>query len=161
MLAWVMRWWSAWRKKGHQAQLDKAVSEASGAPVLGVDSGSGNVQVGSAAGQVVVHQVTYHVQTMHMGAHPPAANQACAPFLETVAGPSLDKPRAVVTHEQRTVLQLMKRTGCEGVVLNWMEREMHTRRVVELQPRQLYRLKRYCETIIERAEQKRLLDMGC
>ncbi len=54
-------------------------------------------------------------------------------------------PRA--SEEQKIVLRLMDEVPDRIAVLAFMEREFNTRMVVELKPAQLYRLRRYVETI--------------
>lgn len=158
MRDWVLRWLAKWGLLNSKIELTGEKNSLGVSPSLEIAGGSGNVQVGSAAAQVVVNQITYNVQTMHTTNHKPVAGQDSVFGVEPEQS---SRPRTVVvTNEQRMVLKLMKRTGCELLVLNWMEKEMGTRRVVELQPRQLFRTQRYCETIIERAEIKRQVEMG-
>ncbi|MCB4362667.1 hypothetical protein KIH07_02900 [Hydrogenophaga taeniospiralis] len=56
-------------------------------------------------------------------------------------------PRA--TPEQKAVLQLMDNVQDRIAVLDFMEREFKTRMVIELDGKQLYRLKRYVEVVIQ------------
>ncbi len=53
------------------------------------------------------------------------------------------------TQEHRAVLQLMDGLRDRIAVLDFMEREFGTRMVIELEPKKLFRLKRYVETIID------------
>ncbi|UCU92676.1 hypothetical protein [Hydrogenophaga taeniospiralis] len=61
--------------------------------------------------------------------------------------PGRTAPRA--TSEQRAVLQLMDGVQDRIAVLDFMEREFKTRMVIELSPKQVYRLKRYVEVVIQ------------
>lgn len=101
------------------------------------NSGNGAVQVSSNGGHVTIVHLTQHVQPVM--APPPVEP------IQPVMRP--ERQRTQVTEEQREVLAMMRSLPDEGSVLGFMQREFGTRRVVELQPKQLYRLRRYVETI--------------
>lgn len=63
----------------------------------------------------------------------------------------LQSPRRRATEAQREVLQLMRRVPSQAAVLDFMQREFGTRTVINLQPAQLFRVRRYVETISRRA----------
>lgn len=105
------------------------------------NSGNGAVQVSSNGGHVTVVHLTQHVQ-------PVMASPPVEP-IQPVMRP--ERPRTQATEGQREVLAMMRSLPDEGSVLGFMQREFGTRRVVELQPRQLYRVRRYIETINEKA----------
>lgn len=83
--------------------------------------GDGAVQVGKVQGSVTVVNNVFHVNQTR----------------------SYNKANT----DQRTVLQLMRELPSQEPVLTFMEREFGTRMVIELQDKQLYRLRRYVETI--------------
>lgn len=83
-------------------------------------TGKSNVQVGQVGGNVTVINHHHHA-------------------------PRRATPRA--SEEQKAVLRLMDELPDRFVALDFMEREFNTRMVIELKPAQLYRLRRYVETI--------------
>jgi hypothetical protein len=105
------------------------------------NSGSGVVQVGK-AGDVTVVNITNH--TMHM------------PHIHANAGHRLSPvpvstPKRQATTAQREVLDMMKLLDeREGLVLDFMQREFGTRRVIDLTDAQLYRVRRYVEVSLKR-----------
>ena len=84
-------------------------------------SGSASVQVGKLEGNITVVHLTQHV---------------------TSPG-----PRRPVTASQRQVLALMRTVQNEEVILDFMQREFGSRRVIDLSEKQLYRVRRYVETV--------------
>lgn len=89
--------------------------------------GDAGVQVGKVGGDVHVVHETHH----HYGGH-----QRGAVALST-------------TPEQRAVLALMRTLPERPLVLEFMRREFGTKMVNELEPAQLYRVRRYVEKINE------------
>lgn len=89
------------------------------------NSAPGGIQIGQAGGNVTVVNNVFHVN-----------NQRTYGKANT---------------DQRAVLQLMRALPDQGAVLAFMEREFGTRMVIELPENQLYRLRRYVETIHKRA----------
>lgn len=83
-------------------------------------TGKSNVQVGQVGGNVTVINHHHHAPRR--------------------------KPQRA-TEEQKAVLRLMDELPDRFVALDFMEREFDTRMVIELKPAQLYRLRRYIETI--------------
>lgn len=84
-------------------------------------SGSASVQVGKVEGNITVVHLTQHVNS-------PA-------------------PRRTLSTSQRQVLALMRTVQNEEVILDFMQREFGTRRVIDLTEKQLYRVRRYVETV--------------
>lgn len=85
-------------------------------------SGNASVQVGKVSGNItVVHLTTQHVTS--------------------------SAPRRPLTASQRQVLALMRTVQNEEVILDFMQRELGTRRVIDLTEKQLYRVRRYVETV--------------
>lgn len=136
--------------------------------------GSGNVQLGNAEGDVTIqvnHQTppnpvttmtSTHVHHHYYGAvapvveplcQPPAANFApkAAPVIE-LAAPA--KPGT--TQEQKQLLNLMKPLDKETriKVLNFMRDQFQTAMVVELQPQQVYRARKYVEKVHSNSGQR-------
>lgn len=130
--------------------------------------GSGNVQVGCAealtiqvggpspAGPVTTATTTTYVYHQHFygatapvvepGSQPMAANSA--PNLAPVV--ALSPPgKPCTTEEQKQLLNLMKPLDKETriKVLNFMREQFQTPMVVELQPQQVYRTRRYVEKV--------------
>lgn len=111
------------------------------------NSGSGAVQVGRADGDVKVLQLTQHIYARSFPAPLAVTPQTCAP--PQPSHPSPPPPqRPVATPEQRDVLFLMQKLPDRIAVLDFMEREFNTRMVIELQPVQVYRLRRYVEVVL-------------
>ncbi|MDO8768790.1 MAG: hypothetical protein Q7K57_08810 [Burkholderiaceae bacterium] len=90
----------------------------------------GSVQVGHAGGPVTIVNVTQHLD----------ASVRAAP-----------RARPVANDAQREVLRLMRGLPDQAVVEDFMHREFGTRKVVDLDHPQLYRVRRYVETIHQRA----------
>lgn len=103
------------------------------------DVGKGNVQIGQAGGPVVVNQVTLHIQNR--------------PVVQA-------EKKQRLTVDRRELLRLMRRTGKEQTVVKWMETTFGTSRVLELTDGEVFRARRYCETIIERSEIKMHEEIG-
>lgn len=106
------------------------------------NSGSGAVQVGRAGGDVKVLHLTQHIYEASTQVGPPiqAATQS--------------RPRATTSStDQSQVLALMDRVPDRMAVLDFMAREFDTRMVIQLDPQQLYRLRRYVEVILNKAKQ--------
>jgi len=100
--------------------------------------GDFGVQIGKAGPVTVVHN-TYHVNT-------------------TVARPTDQarvvadqRPRQAANDDQRQVLRLMRKLPSDEKVLEFMQREFNTTRVIELEGHQLYRVRRYVETVKSRS----------
>ena len=93
------------------------------------NSGSGAVQVGRAEGHVNVVHLTQHI------------------YAPAPAAPQL-RPRTTSSTDQSQVLALIDRVPDRIAVLDFMEREFDTRLVIELDARQLFRLRRYVEVIL-------------
>lgn len=135
--------------------------------------GDSAVQFGRVGGNVTIVNVTQHLPPAHPVPVPPM--NATASFGEpSQAGfkisdyrappqptwpqlwsepvvPSSSPRKGTATEEQRKVLQLMRYVPNQSVVLDFMQREFGTRTVIELAPLQLYRVRRYVETISRRA----------
>lgn len=92
------------------------------------------MQVGS-AGRDVVSNVTMNIVNIH------------GQFTNT-------RPASVANPAQREVLNMIRRLRKAEPVFLFMEREFGTRMVIELQPTQLLRLKRYVEAIHRRTKGK-------
>lgn len=109
------------------------------------NQGAGAVQVGKAGGDVeVVTNVSHtvnNVSTSHVTIVVSAAVEPVAPMAPEPVSPP------VVTADQREVLRMMRRLPNEEAVFVFMQREFGTRRVIGLKPRELFRLRRYVESI--------------
>ena len=68
--------------------------------------------------------------------------------LQMVRPERRSKPRPSPKTDQSQVLALMDQLPDRFAVLDFMGREFDTRMVVELDPKQLYRLRRYVEVIL-------------
>lgn len=102
-------------------------------PTMRMDHGAhGSVQVGHAGGPVTIVNVTQHLD---------ASVRATSP-----------RARPVATDAQRDVLRLMRGLPDQAVVEDFMHREFGTRKVIDLEHPQLYRVRRYVEAISRRAE---------
>lgn len=97
--------------------------------------GSGNMQVGSAQGDVV-SSVTHHTQHITI-----IQTQGTVP----AAGAPISAPSAA---EQSAVLRRMGQLRDRIAVLNFMEDQFGTRMVIHLKPEQLYRLNRYLDVVL-------------
>jgi len=106
------------------------------------NTGSGAVQVGKAGGDVTVVNLTQHT-TQHITQH--------LPHLHAGSGLSPAAPvRRQANPAQREVLYLMAQLAeREGAVLDFMQREFGTRRVVDLSDAQLFRVRRYVEVSLK------------
>lgn len=114
------------------------------------NTGSGAIQVGKAGGDVTVVNITHHAVT-HMP-HIHAGHAAHAGHrLSPVSVPPPTSPKRQANPAQREVLHLMKQLDDrEGLILDFMHREFGTRRVIELNDAQLYRVRRYVEVSLQR-----------
>lgn len=102
-------------------------------------------QFGRVAGNVTIVHLTQHLPAPTPEPMPPALEPA-----RPVRAPG------VANDEQRQVLQLIRRlpSSTATAVHDFMQREFGTRVVVHLQPAQLYRVRRYVETIIKAEQSK-------
>lgn len=108
------------------------------------NTGSGAIQVGKAGGDVTVVNITHHAIT-----HMPHTHANAGHRLSPVS-PSTS-PKRQASPAQREVLHLMKQLDArEGLILDFMHREFGTRRVIELNDAQLYRVRRYVEVSLQR-----------
>ena len=104
------------------------------------NTGNGAVQVGKAGGNVTVVNITHHRHAA------PLFTQANR--LSPVAPMAAHKRQA--NPAQREVLYLMAQLAeREGAVLGFMQREFGTRRVVDLDEAQLFRVRRYVEVSLK------------
>lgn len=105
------------------------------------NTGSGAVQIGKAGGDVTVVNITQHIAPPYI----------LASGLSPAANTTPTKRQA--NHAQREVLLLMKQLNeREGLVLDFMQREFATRRVIELNDAQLFRVRRYVEVSLQRGQ---------
>lgn len=105
--------------------------------------GHGNVQVGSAGGNVVSQHITI-IQAPSMA---PAAHCADRTGLRPntpPAGPAT-QPTSI---EQSATLRRMGKLRDRVQVLDFMEREFGTRMVIHLKTEQLFRLNRYLDVVL-------------
>ena len=158
---WRQRLWG-WLGAGNEAPVGAAVGAGLDAQGLRMQEvGAGNVQVGQVGGDLhtdhSTHQHTARVaQSGHLGTgavhmgHVQNVTQVHQHFYAAVepdpgVGPAGARPVATAAQ----VLALMDRLP-EPVrlkVLDFMRREFGTSMVIELQPHQLYRARRYVEAI--------------
>lgn len=103
------------------------------------NTAAGAVQVGQAGGNVTIVNLTQNL-THH---HAPVANDGGAQR-------GADRTRTA-TPEQREVLQLMRHLSSQTTALDFMQREFNTTMVIDLDGRQLFRLRRYVEVILSKA----------
>lgn len=125
-------------------------SSGSGAVHMGHVSGSVHnntpLQTGG-DGAIQVSKVEGGVQVVHQHFYPPPHEPQ----------PHDQRPRAVsaaaATAQHKQVLALMKPLdkAARITVLDFMRREFNTAMVIELEPEQLYRVRRYVETINNRS----------
>lgn len=101
-------------------------------------SGNGAIQIGKLQGSVTNVHLTQHI-------YAPAPMQAAAPQ---------PRPRTTSSTDQSQVLALIDRVPDRIAVLDFMEREFDTRMVIHLGPKQLYRLRRYVEAILNNLGEK-------
>ena len=95
----------------------------------------GSVQVGQAGGNVHIVNLTQHLTHHH------------APVYTGQPRPQAARPR-VATPEQREVLALLARAPDRNALLDFMRREFNTAMVIDLDGRQLFRMKRYLEAVL-------------
>lgn len=88
-------------------------------------TGNANVQVGKVSGNITV--VTNHHHAVVTAT-----------------------PKASAQHKE--VLRLMERVPDRIAILDFMEREFRTRMVIELSPKQTFRLRRYVEVVVSKTE---------
>jgi len=100
--------------------------------------GDFGVQIGKAGPVTVVHN-TYHVNTTVTS--PPE------PYRQVVD----PRPRQAANDDQKKVLRLMRKLPSDEKVLEFMQREFKTTRVIDLEGQQLYRVRRYVEAIQSRS----------
>ncbi len=106
------------------------------------NTGSGAVQIGKAGGDVTVVNITHH---QHI-----APSHILVNGLSPVAKTTTPHKRQA-NESQREVLYLMAQLAeREGLVLEFMQREFGTRRVIDLNDAQLYSVRRYVEVSLRR-----------
>ncbi len=96
------------------------------------NKGGGTVQVGRLNGNVTVIN-HHHASGPSRGGRASAAGRRATPA-------------------QREVLDLLNRVPDRIAILKFMEKEFKTRLVIELQPDQLYRVKRYVQAVLTNSE---------
>ena len=106
-------------------------------------SGSGAVQIGKLDGDVTTVHLTQHIYAPHMPSH-----RAAQPPVRVSRPERRAEPRPSPKTDQSQVLALMEHLPDRIAVLDFMDREFGTRMVVALEPKQLYRLRRYVEVIL-------------
>lgn len=110
------------------------------------NSGDGAVQVGRAGGNVKVVHITQHFYTSLARS---GSERQADPQPIQVSRPDRRKgPRGSLSEQQHRILSLLDLVPDRIAVLEFMEREFGTRMVIELDQRQLYRLRRYVEVIL-------------
>ncbi len=109
-----------------------------------INRGSGGVQVGKVDGDVTA---TSYVTIVNLHAEP------------TVSKHEETAPISLTTPEQREVLRMIRQLPVADSVFSFMKREFGTRMVIDLQPSQLLRVRRYIEAINRR--QQRSESRGC
>jgi len=100
--------------------------------------GDFGVQIGKAGPVTVVHN-TYHVNTTVA-----SSTDQSRVVVE-------QRPRQAANDDQRQVLRLMRKLPSDEKVLEFMRREFNTTRVIDLEGHQLYRVRRYVETVKSRS----------
>lgn len=113
-------------------------------------AGDGAIHIGQLAGPVTNVQLTQHIYARSFPAPLAATPQPCTPPPPPPPQPVQRPPSA--TPAQRDVLFLMQKLPDRIAVLDFMEREFNTRMVIELQPVQVYRLRRYVEVILKKGK---------
>jgi len=93
------------------------------------NEGSGSVQVGKVGGNVTIVNVTQHLS-------------------HTYLDPQM--PVAIATQEQRDVLRMIRLLPNSEGVYKFMERSFQTRMVIDLEPVELLRVRKYVESIRRR-----------
>lgn len=89
------------------------------------NTASGVVQVGQVNGNITVHN--YHQAPVKVAT------------------------RSKATPDQKRLLDLLKQVPDRAVILNFMQREFGTSLVIKLEPPQVFRVRRYVETVIASA----------
>lgn len=102
--------------------------------------GDNAVQFGKVGGNVTIVHLTQHLPCA-----PPVQPVAVAPVIDPALHPF--RPGRVATDEQRQVLQIMRRLPNKTSLEEFMQREFGTLMVIDLQPSQLFRVRRYAEAI--------------
>lgn len=114
-------------------------------------AGDHAAQFGKVGGNVTIFHVTQHVLATPV-APPQFVPTAPAPLAEPAAQPH--RPSGGIANEdQRLVLQLIRRLHDSASVYEFMRREFGTHMVINLQPPQLFRVRRYVEAIIQSGAQ--------
>lgn len=102
------------------------------------NQGDGAVQIGKAGGNVTTSHVTIvNFNHHHNVQSPPPQDEA------------RKAPQA--TPQQKEVLKMIRRLPNGHAVLNFMEREFGTRMVIQLNPAQLSRVRKYIEVVQSRS----------
>lgn len=112
--------------------------------------GTGTMHMGHVSGVQNVTQVHHHFYAPAQSAQEADAPAAASPT------PAPVRPPSGATAEQKQVLALMDPLPgpVRNKVLAFMRKQFNTARVVELQPDQVYRVRRYVETINSRRKEK-------
>lgn len=117
------------------------------------NSGGGVVQIGKmGAGNVVT---IVHLTMPPVPAPTVAPTPALAPPVEAKPVARFTQPvrqAGTANEAQRQVLHLIRQLSHPAAAHEFMQREFGTHMVIHLQPPQLYRVRRYVETIIQSAE---------
>ncbi len=104
--------------------------------------GDGGVMIGKVDGGV--SQITHNVNNVtHQHFYGPLQRQDADVAAETKSG-------GIATYEQRQVLLMIRSLPKTDSVFAFMERTFGTKMVIDLQPRELARLRKYVETIQRR-----------
>ena len=106
-------------------------------------SGAGAIQIGKMGGGVTNVHLTQHIY------YPPETHRADVPPIRVARPDRRVRPRPPHKEVQRQVLALLDQVPDRIAVLDFMAREFGTRMVIELDGRQLYRLRRYVEVILK------------
>lgn len=135
-MRWISAAFAAPKKKPKQERED-GPTEARQAPgqahpTMRMDHGAhGSVQVGHAGGPVTIVNLTQH--------------------LDASVRATSSRNRPVANDAQREVLRLMRGLPDQTVVEDFMHREFGTRKVIDLAPSQLYRVRKYVDAICRRS----------
>lgn len=114
--------------------------------------GDSAAQFGKVAGNVTIVHLTQHVMPAPAPV-PPVAPKPEAPVVEPAA-PQPIRSAGVANEEQRQVLHLIRQLPNPTSVHEFMQREFGTHMVIHLQPRELHRVRRYVEKIIQSSDQE-------
>lgn len=136
-IKWLARWFAKLMGKLH-----------AGAGGRHHSTGEGAIHIGQLAGPVTNVHLTQHIYARSLPAPLAATPQPCTP----PPPPPPPAQRPAVTPEQRDVLFLMQKLPDRIAVLDFMQREFDTRMVIELQPVQVYRLRRYVEVVLQKGK---------